>query len=78
MVRPDPEVTDPAGAPPLVGPLGSVRVLVNPWVVPGDVLVIGDVPRPKGWEMMTHAERVQYMMAQGAVMVARDLTHVER
>jgi hypothetical protein len=53
--------------------LGSVSVLVNPWAASAATHIVGDVPRPEGWEAMTTNEQLQYVVAVCAAVVARDL-----
>jgi hypothetical protein len=69
----DPKDIEPE-APRLPGDsLGSVLVIVNPWVTPASTHIVGDVPRPEGWEAMTTNEQRQYVVAVCAAVVARDL-----
>lgn len=56
--------------------LWGTRVVVSPWVRPGEVVVMGNFVKPAGWERMTNAQRVEYAIARGAIVIVQNLDDI--
>jgi len=63
------EGASPTGA----GSVWGNKVIINPWIPAGEVVIMGEMVKPEGWATMSREDRACEAIRQGCAVLVKNI-----